>query len=186
MLVLVAALISAWPELPLERHSPAAARSDVAVIAGIDDYFMLPDIDGAADSATDWFRFFVDTQGVPAERVFLLRNADVTKEQLTDVTRKAATLAGPTDTLWVVVVGHGVPGTDGDGVFLTVDTQANERSIEARGISQGALLAAATGSQAQTVGVFDACFSGTSARGPLLDNVQFTMPLRRVEPRSKT
>lgn len=189
LLPLLLASAATWPSVSTPATPFSLGANDAAVVAGVAKPFVLPAIPGAADNATDWYRWLVDARGVPAERVRLLRDVDVTKETLLAETAAMRARVGPGGTLWIVFVGHGAPHPDGDdGLLLGVDVQPTMRSIVDRGLAQSELLrTAATGivKGAHVVALFDACFSGVASDGsrrPLLAGAQATLPVRRGEP----
>jgi len=196
MMMLAALLLSAtptWPELgPLQRAD--LGKDDVVLIAGVGRPFVLPPVPGATELATEWYRFFVDGRGVPVENAVLLRDADVTKENLITEAQRLRALkkkAGKrTGTYWLVFIGHGAPASSGqDGLLLGVDVQPTIRSIADRGLPQQALLDAAGGSADDVVAIFDACFTGVRSDGsgaPLVPGAQATLPAKRVAPPRST
>jgi hypothetical protein len=187
MLVAIAAVAAtvSWP--PVDGPSRAAAVNprDVVVVAGVSRSFVLPPIAGAADNATDWYRFFTG-RGLPVERAHLLRDGDVTKENLIAEVKAARAQLGPGGTFWLVFIGHGAPSPAGDdGLLLGADVQPTIRSVESRGVSQRELLELAGHDGATVVAVFDACFSGAASDGsglPLVPGSQATLPVRRARP----
>lgn len=167
-----------WPAVPPPTPGTDGVH-DAVVIAGTSDLVFLPDIAGAADSATDWYRHFI-ARGVPVDRVHLLRNAEVTREQLLEVTQQAASQVSPEGTLWLIFIGHGTTswvGAEPDGLLVGADAQATERSLLARSVAQKEWFAAAVGRQRRTIAVVDACFST-----PLVPDAQATLPIRPVDP----
>jgi hypothetical protein len=173
----------AWPAVSSDVAPFGTGNEDAAVVAGVSKYFVLPEIKGAADNATDWFTWLTKARGVPLEHVHLLRDAEVTREQMLDAVTKAKGEVGANGTLWIIFIGHGAPAKSGDdGLLLGVDAQRTELSIEERGLPQKQFLDAAKGSQKTTLAIFDACFSGMSNDGktPLVTGSQATLPVRRA------
>lgn len=189
LIPLLLASAAAWPSVSTSVTPFALGGNDAAVVAGVSKPFVLPAIPGAAENATDWYRWLIEARGVPADRVRLLRDTDVTRETLLTETAAMRARVGPGGTLWIVFVGHGAPHPEGnDGLLLGVDVQPTVRSIVDRGLPQSELLrAAATGlaKGARVVALFDACFSGVASDGsqrPLVAGAQATLPVRRGEP----
>ncbi len=180
----------AWPSVSGPLQNARLGKDDVVLVAGVGRPFVLPQIPGATEVATDWYRFFVEGRGVPVERAVLLRDADVTKETLLSEAARLRGLVKPGGTFWLVFIGHGAPALSGDdGLLLGVDVQPTVRSIEERGLPQSTLLATAGAGRIPVVAVVDACFSGVRSDGsgqPLVPGAQATLPVRRAPPSSST
>jgi len=172
--------------LALMLAAAASAPQDAAVVVGISRYYALPAIPGAADNASDWFRWLTTSRGLSADRVHLLRDDNATREEIEAATRAAATTVGPRGTLWFVFVGHGAPDLEtGDGLLLGVDTQPKEISVRARGLARNDVITLlARGRQAHTLMVLDACFSGSTPDGKaeLVPAMMATVPVRPARP----
>jgi hypothetical protein len=179
------ALSTDWPDVSSPPTRSTIGKDDVVLIAGVGRSFVLPEIPGATDIATDWYRFFVDGRGVDVENAVLLRDGDVTKESLLAEAERLRARKKSKGAFWIVFVGHGAPNADGsDGLLLGVDVQPTIRSIQSRGLSQNELLraAGATAKDGNVVAIFDACFSGVGSDGsgrPLVPGAQATLPVRR-------
>ncbi len=182
----LAALVAVgWPSFATDVPGTRLGANDAAVIAGVSKPFVLPEVKGAVENATDWYVWLTRARGVPAERVTLLRNAEVTRESLLAAAAKAKDQVGEGGVVWLVFIGHGAPAADGsDGLLLGVDAQRTEASIAERGLLQRDLVRAAHGKQRSTIAVVDACFSGMASDGrtPLVAGSQATLPVRRVPP----
>ena len=183
LLLLGASLGSAsaadWPDLSKPARGQDGAR-DVALIVGIEDYLMVPDVAGAEANARDWYAWLHDGRGVQTIKILL--GTDATREGILDAARAVAGRAQAGGTVWVVFIGHGAPAasTD-DGLLVGVDAQQKASSLEARSVRRGELLDLLKGPQAQTVVVLDACFSGRTAGGELAPGLQ---PLKPVSARA--
>ena len=170
-----------WPDLDAPKktgESPAA--SDAAIVVGVERYAFVPKVPGAAENAAEWYTWLTRGRGLDATRVFLLRDAEGTRENLLDVADKAAAAVGKGATLWVVFVGHGAPGDGGrDGRLVGVDAQQTARSLAARSVGQNELLGRLkSGKQARTMMIVDSCFSGRSGDGrPLAPALQPLLPV---------
>ncbi len=62
----------AIPDLDEPARTGARASSDSAVIVGLEDYFVLPDVPYAKRDATVMYETLVYTRGIPSDRVQLL------------------------------------------------------------------------------------------------------------------
>lgn len=181
-LALTSSLTAGWPSLATDADAKKIGAEDAAIVAGVSRPFVLPEVKGAVENATEWYGWLTRTRGVPVDHVTLLRDSEVTRESLKAAAEKARGQVGKGGTLWIVFIGHGAPAKSGDdGLLLGVDAQRTELSIAERGLSQRELLRAAQGQQRATVAVFDACFSGMASDGktPLVPGSQATLPVRR-------
>lgn len=154
-----------WPSLSSPARSIGGGEHDAAVVVGVESYFAVPGIPGAKSNAGQWYDYLTETRGVRPENVKLLTDADATREEILDASRRAAGRAGAKGTLWFVFIGHGAPSADGkDGLLVGVDAQQKAESLQTRSVRQSELLKALTASPAGSIRVvLDACFSG---RGP--------------------
>lgn len=165
----------AWPPLS-DPPAVGGGEADAALVVGIGDYLLAPDVPGADVNARDWYTWFTRGRRVPADRVKLLLDAAATRESVLAAAGELRPAAG--GTAWVVFVGHGAPSRDGhDGLLLGADAQQTAVSVEARSVSRTELLRAATGGGGPAVVVLDACFSGKDASGAaLLPGLQPMVP----------
>lgn len=184
-LLVPAALAGSWPDLAAPAPAEGLGAADAALVIGIEDYFAMADVPGAADNATAWYDWLTRTRGVPLDRVRVLRNAEAVREAVVEHAAETARRVQPEGTLWVVFVGHGAPMIDGsDGLLVGADAQANPKSLVARSVRRTELLAAVEGgAQADTVVVLDACFSGRDPSGaPLVPGLQPAIPTWALAP----
>jgi hypothetical protein len=170
---------SPWPSLSdnLATHPPNPL--DAALLIAVEDYAFAPDVPGAAKNVDDWYAWLRKAQGLPLDKIVLLKDGDATREGILEALASAKNKVAQGGTLWVVFVGHGAPSKDGsDGLLLGVDVQQTSKSLEARGVKQQELLRALAGDpQGQTLLVLDACFSGLDRSGnPLAPGLQPFLP----------
>jgi hypothetical protein len=179
-----AAQAPTWPPIDDAIAATGGGENDAAVVVGVSNYYKLPKIDGAADNASAWAQYLMQVRKVPSSRVVTLRDDDATRERILSSARTMASQVKPGGTLWFVFIGHGAPAQSGnDGLLLGADTQPDGESLTARGVLQEELLKIlASGAQAETLAIFDACFSGKSSDGEasLVAGLQATLPNRRV------
>ncbi len=180
----------AWPDLSTDAGVQGGGEHDAALVVGVGAYYNLPAIDGAVDNATAWQQWLLRSRKLRPDRVVLLANREATKGKIEKNLKALAADVAPQGTLWFVFIGHGAPSAGGDdGLLLGVDTDADADSIAERGVAQKTVLSlVATGKQAQSVVVFDACFSGRTGDGAqaLVPGLQATLPTRRLLPAAKT
>jgi len=156
-----------WPDLSEPPGAIGGGEQDVALIVGIEEYWQLPDIPGAVQNARDWFAFLTRTLGVKPSRATMLLNDDATLEEIRKVAGERAVEAHPDGIYWVIFIGHGTPGKEGDeGLLVGADAKASAASLYERSIAQSDLLAAVEGGeQARTMVILDTCFSGQTPAG---------------------
>lgn len=161
------AAAQSWPDVGAPLKCEAKGSRDAAVIVAIEDYLKVSDVGGARANGTDWYAHLTDAQGVPPERVHLLRDHDATREAILDHVKSAASEVEAGGTLWVVFIGHGAASADGsDGVLVGADAQQTAQGLYARSVAQKEILAIAESSRAaQKLVVLDACFSGRASDG---------------------
>jgi uncharacterized caspase-like protein len=175
---------AAWPDLQGQIVPTDEGRADAAVVIAVEDYQKLDDIAGARVNADDWTRWFLESRGVPASRVFKAYDADATDLKIRELAKRAADSVQAGGTLWFVFIGHGAPSRDGrDGLLVSVDADRSADGIYGRSVPRQDLLALLdAGKQAQTVALLDACFSGQSPRGAaLVDGLQPVIPTALLE-----
>jgi TPR repeat protein len=177
---------SLWPAIGAPKPL-GGGEKDAALIAGVDRYAFVEPVPGARQNAEAWSDYLVQGRRVPAERVRLLRDQEVTAEKLLRFAAEAAREVQPGGVLWFVFIGHGAPGKDGSGLLVGVDAQPEVDSLQQRSVSQSQILEALEGSPAARVVVLiDACFSGRAPSGkPLVERLQpiVAEAVPRAEPR---
>jgi len=170
-----------WPDLSAPLALVGGGEHDAVLIVGVEDYWQLSDVNGAAANAKAWYRYVTHTRGVPPSRVRALYNEEATVEILRDEIDRKAQQVGPDGTLWFVFIGHGAPSEDGtDGILIGADAQRSVASVYDRSLRRGELLSRlGQGSQQHTVVVLDACFSGQNRSGEdLVEDLQAYVPNR--------
>ena len=172
----------AWPVMK-EWKQQGGGEKDAAVIAVVEKYAYVPGVPGARRSGEDWFKYLRKTRGVPLSQVTILRDEEVTREDLLGRAEAAAKLVGEGGTLWFVFVGHGAAAKDGsEGVLIGADARQTAESLFARSIGQSAVLAKLAASRAgRIVAVMDSCFSGRGTTGESLGKGLQPLQLKRQE-----
>lgn len=172
------ATVGLWPDVsvpPTSATPDPKASQDAALVIGIDRYDALPRVVGAADNARDWEKYFLFGRHVPPERVALLTDQNATVEAIKQRASELAAKVPPGGTMFVVFIGHGAPAQGGQkGLLLGADVRPSDSSFASRSVAYDELeTTVAGGTQAKTVMILDACFSGIDAGGrTLLPNVQ--------------
>jgi len=165
-----------WPDLSTPpQGAPAEPSEDAALIIGIDRYDALPRVQGAADNARDWEKYFLLRRNVAPDRVQLLTDQNATAEAIVARAKALTAKLDEKATLFVIFIGHGAPSDGGKkGILLGADVRPSDASFGSRGVAYDDLRELLkTGKQGRTVMILDACFSGVSNQGKtLLPSVQ--------------
>jgi peptidoglycan hydrolase-like protein with peptidoglycan-binding domain len=170
--------IAAKATAPVLSPTPAINRHAVAVILGNRDYGEpVPDVDYAANDADAMRRFVIERLGYRDGNIIDLR--DASQAEMTSVFGRENDHQGK---LWRLVrtgksdvtvfySGHGVPGLrDNKGYLLPVD--ADPDTVELNGYPLDWLLNNLAKIKARSMTVYlDACFSGESPKGMLIQAV---------------
>jgi formylglycine-generating enzyme required for sulfatase activity len=139
-------------------------EQDAAVIVAIEDYAILPDVEGAVANGLAWEQYLSDARGVPSVR--LLRNQKGTRESIETALDAAAKDVGPGGTLWFIFIGHGAASQDRtDGVLAGWDAQQELNTFYPNSVARADVARRLAGKGKQRVMVLDACFSGKTASG---------------------
>jgi len=172
-----ASLAATLPGIDEPLKTGASAPADSAVVVGVEDYFVLPDVPHASRDAAAFQRFLVYTRGVPAGRVRLL-DKGASREQILEAVDRAAAETGADGTLWVYFAGHGAASpTDGERLLLGADAQSDLATFEARAVRVSELQARASAGDGQAVLLLDACYSGRGRDGEqLVPGARFAIP----------
>ncbi|MBT3221053.1 MAG: caspase family protein [Proteobacteria bacterium] len=175
----LACIGATWPDLSVPPPATGHGDNDAAVIVGIEDYLVVPDVEGARRNADDWYRFLTTTKHIPPNRVKLLRDNEGTDVQIRDALHHAISQTERGGTMWFIYIGHGAPSKDGaNGLLVGVDAQQNATGIYSRSILRSEVQTIlGDGKQTSTVVLLDACFSGTTSSGtPLVPDLQPVVP----------
>lgn len=167
----------------------------VAVIIGNRDYAThhpdLPNVKYAQNDAKAMKEYVTKTLGYPEQQVFVIE--DATKAELESQLGSATNVHGwlkrrvkPGETeVLVYYSGHGMPGLESGKVFLA-PVNADPNMIEVTGYSLDVLYRNLDALQAKkTTVVIDACFSGGSGAGAVIQNAS-SIGVRVKPPQSKS
>ncbi|MBI5882001.1 MAG: SUMF1/EgtB/PvdO family nonheme iron enzyme [Elusimicrobia bacterium] len=165
---------ASWPDVGRPAASVGGGEADAAVIVGIERYAFVSPVRGAGDNARAWYDYLTKTRGLKPANVRLLLESDGTLEEIRAAAEDSAGRAAPGGTLWFVFIGHGAPGGDAkDGVLVGVDAQQKAASLYARSLPRAELLRRLGTTKAGQVNVIlDACFSGRTEAGALIEGLQ--------------
>lgn len=112
---------------------------DFAVVIGIPSYPLIPGpVAWAEEDARAMARFFLESRGVPADRVRLLLGADATRAGIVQALTEAGQATGPDGVVWVYFAGRGATDPDAQDpvlVLLPVDASETTESQSASGLA---------------------------------------------------
>lgn len=174
---------AALPELDQPHRTGASNLADAAVVVGIEDYFVLPDVPYAVRDAQVFYDFALYTRGIPSDRVTLL-TGPVSLEQLTAALQAAGRSTHAGGTVFVYFAGHGAasPST-GERVLLAADAQPDLATFQARSVALPDVRRWVTASGAAAVLVLDTCYSGRSRSGEdVVPGKRFAVPASALAP----
>ena len=169
-----------WPELATAPAGVARdGANDVALVIAIEDYVIpgVPDVAGARENAAAWRAYLKDVRGVPVVKV--LTDAAASKEGMLEAAQQVRGRLKPGGRVWLVYIGHGAPSRERtEGLLVGADAQQSASSLYARSLPQSELLRA-LGAEAgvPVVAVLDACFSGATSGGRLVEGLQPLLPV---------
>jgi formylglycine-generating enzyme required for sulfatase activity len=171
-----------WPALGFSEAArgapsgPAGTRDSGLVIA-IEDYSEVDPVPGAVALGKAWLSWLQTARGVPATRLKLLTDRQAINVTIEKEARRLAAEGPAGGIFWLVFIGHGAPSQDArDGVLVGYDAQQTADGLYARSVRHGELLeairAARRGRAGDTVSILDACFSGRTQGGRLVEGLQ--------------
>jgi hypothetical protein len=167
-LVATSQVPSTWPDVSKQLRDQKDGERDAAVIVAIERYAELIEIPGAVANGEAWFRYLVDTRGVPRGNVQMLINEAARDQQIRKAVEEAGVRAQRGGKLWFVFIGHGAPSSDNQGLLVGFDAYQTAEGIADRSVKTNELLKDMSLVQATPVVVLDACFSGRSTTGKAL------------------
>lgn len=153
------------PSIDKPLKTGLSAKSDAAVVIGVEDYPFLSAAPYAERDAQAMYDFLVYTRGIPSSRVALLVGGN-SRTKIVDAVRAAGAGAGPGATVWVYFAGHGTasPSTS-QRLVLPANTTADEEGFDEAGIPVSELQQLATAGGAAAMVITDACFTGAGRDG---------------------
>jgi uncharacterized caspase-like protein len=173
----VSVALAALPDIDEPHRSGVANAADSAVIVGIEDYFVLPDVPYATRDAEAFYDFAVYTRGIPSDRVTLL-TGPVSREKVASALTAAGKQTKAGGTVFVYFAGHGAasPST-GERILVGADAQADLETFQARAVTVADVRAWSTAGGGSAVLVLDTCYSGKSrSGGDVVAGKRFAVP----------
>jgi hypothetical protein len=152
-------------------HSTSARPNALAVVLGVETYLQAPPATYSAEDARTAARYFEHALGIPARRIQLLLNEEVTLGQLHRLFGRDGWLARRVDDsteVFVFFAGHGVSSTDSFEPYL-IPADGDLNYVQQTGFPLDLMVEslAALGAGSTTV-FLDACFSGITRDGGTL------------------
>lgn len=168
----------ALPPLPsVDGRLPTGKRAplDSAVVVGLQDYLLIPDVPGARRDAEAFYNLLLYTRGVPAHRIRLLTSGS--NEHIRQAVKEAGAEVGPGGMVWFYFAGHGAASpTTRERLLLGDDVRADAVGFESRAVSVAELEQLASARGARATFVLDTCYAGVGRDGQSLMNTRFLVP----------
>jgi hypothetical protein len=145
------------------------ARDAVAVIIGISNYKSLPRADFAKDDAQVFYDYAIRALGIKPENIKLLLDADAEEVEIFKAfkTWLPARVKSTTD-VYVFYSGHGLPTSDGLGLYL-LPYRADRDLISKTAVQFQEINMDIQSAKPKSVTIFmDACYSGQARGGETL------------------
>ncbi len=147
------------------RREPLAAPGGPgetwAVVAGISGYPSAADVlDRASMDALDFYRFLVNSQGVPPDHIILMVDGMATADAFRNAVTGALSAAGEGDLLFVFFSGHGSQDIPGSGGSEESDSANETICLYDEDIDDDWLSGHLSGQGESVVLLADACHSG--------------------------
>jgi hypothetical protein len=167
-------------------RAPAPRPDALAVVLGVESYHSAPPATYAAQDARTAARYFEHTLGIPADRVQLLLDDEVTLAQMHRIFGEDGWLARRVHEkteIFVFFAGHGVAAVEAVAPFL-IPSDGDLNYVQQTGYPLDRVIETLASFDALQVTVFlDACFSGLTREGDTLFRGGRPLVLVPVSPR---
>jgi hypothetical protein len=152
-----------------ENIKTKSSRDAVALIIGISNYKSLPRADFAKDDAQVFYDYAIRALGVKPENIKLLLDADAEEIEIFKAFKTwLPARVKPTTDVYVFYSGHGLPTSDGLGLYL-LPYRADRDLISKTAIQFQEINSDIQAAKPKSVTIFmDACYSGQSRGGETL------------------
>lgn len=169
-----------WPTHKDFVSSEQLGTQDVVVIVSIEDYLYVRDYRGAKENGQDWKRWFLESRGVQAERLFFLEDVEATKKNLDKTWKTATKMLGKQGRLWFVFLGYGSSFKE-KPFLITADTTLKKNHVRKNGWAWSNIHTLLKKNEdIEAVAIMDACFSGTTPNNEKLNVVTETLPSKNL------
>jgi hypothetical protein len=164
------------PSIDGPLRTGASAPKDSAVVIGLEDYLLIPDVPYARRDAEAFQAFLLYSRGVPSHRIRNLASGAV--EHIRSAVEAAGRETAAGGRVWVYFAGHGAASpVTRERMLLGDDVRSDVTSFEARAIAVSELEKLASAGGAEVVLVLDTCFAGVGrGGGTLMANARFSVP----------
>lgn len=186
-LAIGSAVAGALPNLDTTQQKTGAHNTaDAAVVIGIEDYFSLPDVPGAAADAQLVRDTLVYTVGLDPARVSLLIRAEgqgrASRSGIQQAIEEKAAQVKSGGRLWVYFAGHGSAAANThERILLSDQTEANATSFEENSVSVSDIQNWGVHGGGQVVLITDACFNGTGRDGSIQTGTRYAVPVSEIQ-----
>lgn len=179
------ALAGSLPTVDEPLKTGAKAAGDAAVVIGLEDYLLVPDVPYAKRDAQAFYDFLVYTRGVSASRVRLM-NAGAGREQILEAVTAAGKQVAAGGTVWVYFAGHGAAdASSGERLLLGDDVRQDPAAFSSRGVPVAEVKKLAAAGGGSVALVVDACYGGLGRGGQeLVAGKRFLVPAYEAAPKS--
>ena len=150
------------------RQNKKSSPNTFALIIGIDEYAINPNVRFADTSAKAFRKLAITNLGIPESNVILITNEQATSGQIKSKIKLLKELSEKGGDLYFYYAGHGVPSVDGEAYLLPTDMSADNINLEPQ-LKFTNIYAELEQSSSDNIFVFvDSCFSGKDDSGDLL------------------
>lgn len=155
----------ALPDLDTPLRTGLRAMDDFAVVVGVEDYAILPDVPHARRDATVMADLMRYTRGIPASRLIELVNPS--RARLLASLQEAGERTGPDGRVWIYFAGHGAahPDRGGAPMIMPRETPDDVLGFVSSGVVIEDAIALAKAGGAEVLVITDACYTGTNRTG---------------------
>jgi hypothetical protein len=188
VLALAAAVASpTLPDIDQPLKTGASSSADAAVVIGIEDYLLVPDVPFARRDAHSVYDLLVYTKGIPTARVHML-DSGASREQMLEAATAAGKSVKSGGTVWVYFAGHGAADTStGRRLLLGDDVRQDPSAFGSRGVAVDEISALAGAGGGHVVLILDACYGGVGRGGEeLVAGKRFLVPTYDTKPKART
>lgn len=187
---------SAWPALEQEfaASTDYEGARDRAVIVAVERYQNLSKVEGAVANGRAWRRFLTSALNIPHRHIIELFDSEAQDYKIRDVVSESAKKVKPGGRLWFVFIGHGAPSRhdaegsrEKDGLLVGFDAGDDAEGLEKRSVRRSDLMLTLGSRSAENVSgvaILDACFSGKSSAGDLVEGLMPMVVVSKYAPRS--
>jgi hypothetical protein len=139
-----------------------------AVIFGIEDYMLEPNVNYSQNSAMMFMQYANKVLGVPDEHIWAFVGNKTTSGFIKSQWSDFLSLIEKDATVYFYYSGHGVPGNDGEAYILPSDTNAQTATSDTTFMLKNLYHNLSNSDAKKVIAFIDSCFSGKDDEGKLL------------------